>query len=110
MVERVRDGSPATRAGLRSGDVIVEFDGERVRGVRHFSRLVLETPPGRTVKSTISRNGARLTLDVTPEAGSRIAGLFAEISQEIERGLRTLPRDFDLTSTFAGGCRARRSA
>lgn len=95
LVENVREGSAAAQGGLRSGDVIVEFDGERVRGVRHFSRLVLETPPGRTVKGGIVRNGTRQTLDLTPEAGSRLSRLLPDISQEIERGLQSLPRDFD---------------
>lgn len=101
----VRDGSPAARAGVRSGDVIVAFDGERVRGVRHFSRLVLETPPGRTVQSEIVRDGARQTLAVTPEATEGpLARLLPEIRREIERGLRTLPPDLPLPPR---GARAR---
>src|SRR5687768_12640389 len=34
VIEEVRAGSPASRAGLMNGDIVVEFDGERVRGVR----------------------------------------------------------------------------
>jgi serine protease Do len=88
-----REGSPAARAGVRSGDIIVAFDGERIRGVRHFSRLVLETPPGRAVSSEIVRGGARQTLTITPEATEGLAGLMPEIQREIERGIRTLPPD-----------------
>jgi serine protease Do len=95
LVESVREGSPAARGGMRSGDIIVEFDGERVRGVRHFSRLVLETPPGRTVRGTIVRDRTRQTLDLAPEAGSPLSAMVPDISQEIERGIRSLPRDFD---------------
>jgi S1-C subfamily serine protease len=95
FVETVREGSPAARGGLRSGDIIASFDGERVRGVRHFSRLVLETPPGRTVKGGIIRDGTRQTVDLTPEAGSRLSAILPDIGLEIERGLRSLPRDFD---------------
>jgi S1-C subfamily serine protease len=47
----------------------VEFDGERVRSVAQFTRLVRETPPNRTVKTTLVREGTRQTLDITPEAG-----------------------------------------
>jgi len=92
---RVREESPAARAGMRSGDIIVSFDGERVRGVRHFSRLVLETPARRTVRSDIVREGARQTMTVTPEATERWSALGPAIRREVERGLRTLPRDFD---------------
>lgn len=102
----VQEGSPAARAGVRSGDVIATFDGERVRGVRHFSRLVLETPPGRAVESEIVRGGARQTLRVTPEpADGPLAGLLPEIRREIERGLRTLPPDLPMPPSR--GARAR---
>ena len=70
LVEEVREDSPAERAGLRKGDVITEFDGERVRGVRHLTRLVSETPDGRTVTATVVRDGTRVDLPVTPESGS----------------------------------------
>ena len=49
QVERVREDSPAEKAGIRAGDVITQFDGERVRSARQLSRLVAETPAGRSV-------------------------------------------------------------
>jgi len=71
MVEEVRADSPASKAGLKRGDIITEFGGERVRGVRHFLRLVTETPAGRAVKATIVRGGERQVLSVTPEMPDR---------------------------------------
>ena len=47
VIEEVSEDSPAARAGMKKGDIVVEFDGERVRGVRQFTRLVQETT-GRT--------------------------------------------------------------
>src|SRR5690349_13335730 len=44
-IREVRPDSPAEKAGLKRDDRIVVFDGERVRSVRQFSRLVQETPP-----------------------------------------------------------------
>jgi membrane-associated protease RseP (regulator of RpoE activity) len=70
VVEDVRAGSAAEKAGIKKGDVIAEFDGERVRGVRHLSRLVTETPDGRTVKAAVLREGKRVDLSVTPDSGS----------------------------------------
>jgi serine protease Do len=99
FVEDVRGDSPASRAGLRTGDVVVEFDGERVRSVRQFTRLVRETPPGRAVKATVVRGGSRQTLDVTPQE-SRQAMVLPDIGREIERGMRALPRDFDFNFDF----------
>jgi serine protease Do len=71
FVESVVAGTPAEKAGIKSGDVILEFDGERVRSVRGFTRLVSETPPQRTVKAVVLRDGARRTIDVTPESERR---------------------------------------
>ena len=68
FVQEVRPDSPAARAGVRSGDVIVTFDGERVRSAAHFARLVDETPEGRTVQTVVQRAGERVTMNVTPEA------------------------------------------
>jgi S1-C subfamily serine protease len=66
VVEEVQADSPAARAGLRRADIIVVFDGEQVRSVRQFSRLVQETPAGRTVKATIVRDGQRSDVQLTP--------------------------------------------
>ena len=87
LVDSVREGTPASRAGVKSGDVVIEFDGERPRSTRHFTRLVRETPPGRAVKMTIVRDGSRRTLDITPEATNRTGGF-------PDAALRALPRDF----------------
>jgi serine protease Do len=65
VVQDVRSDSPAAKAGIKAGDVIVSFDGERVRGARHFDRLVTETPAGRTVDATVMRAGAKVNLKVT---------------------------------------------
>lgn len=97
----VGENTPASRAGVRTGDVVVEFDGERIRSARQFARVVRETRPGRAVRVAVVRGGNRETLDVTPE--SREFGDFgAEISRQVERGLRSLPRDFDFDFNFNG--------
>jgi serine protease Do len=70
VVESVRDDSPAGRAGIRAGDVFVEFDGERVRSARQLSRLVDETPADRAVKAAVMRGGQRVELQITPEQGA----------------------------------------
>jgi serine protease Do len=70
VVEQVDSETPAAKAGLRAGDVVVAFDGERVRSARQLDRLVEETPPGRSVKMSIVRDTAKLDVDVTPESSS----------------------------------------
>jgi serine protease Do len=71
IVEEVATDSPAEKAGIRKGDVIVEFDGERVRSVRQLTRLVQETPAGRTVPAVLQREGQRTPVSVTPSDDGR---------------------------------------
>ena len=72
VIDDVTEDGPAAKAGLKRGDVVVEFDGERVRGTRQFTRLVQETPAGRKVATVVLRNGQRSTLTVEPREGSRM--------------------------------------
>jgi serine protease Do len=67
VIEEVTSGSPADKAGMKTGDAITEFDGERVRSTLQFTRLVRETPDGRSVPAVLSRGGQRLTVTVTPD-------------------------------------------
>ena len=67
-VSDVREDSPAAKAGIKAGDVVVEFDGERVRSARHLSRIVGETAAGRAVTAVVEREGRRVNLQVTPDA------------------------------------------
>ena len=68
-ITRVEENSPAEKAGLKPGDVVQEYNGQRVEGIEEFGRLVRETPPGREVKLRIGRNGTTQTL--TAVLGSR---------------------------------------
>lgn len=67
IVVSVIPDSPAAKAGFQKGDVILQFDGQRVRSVAQLHRLVEETPAGRTVKVEITRHGMLQTLQVTVE-------------------------------------------
>ena len=60
----VEEDSPASRAGLKSGDVVLEYNGQRVEGMEQFARFVRETPANRDAKLTISRDGNRQTVMV----------------------------------------------
>ena len=97
-VDEVTSDSAAEKAGLKAGDVVVEFDGERVRSARQFTRLVQETPDGRTVKIAVLRDGKRQTLDATPEARSFSWNMDVDgdrIRREIERGMQQIPQRFE---------------
>ena len=70
MVDEVEEDSPAAKAGLKKGDIVVEFDGERVRSVRQFTRLVGETPAGRQVAASVLRDGQRVSVNVATRESS----------------------------------------
>jgi serine protease Do len=61
-VRSVEEGSPADKAGIQEGDVIVGFDGEAVRSASQLARLVRETPPGRSVTVEVTRGGTKQKL------------------------------------------------
>jgi len=101
-IDEVNDDSPAEKAGIKAGDIVVDYDGERVRSARQFTRLVQETPEGRSVAIGIMRDGKKQTLNATPETGRMTWDFGPEVDRafrEAERGMREfhfeMPRDFD---------------
>ena len=67
MINSVRENSPAAKAGLKAGDIVVEVDGKPVKGEGDISRAVREKKQGE-VTLTVVRGGSRQTVKVTPEA------------------------------------------
>jgi serine protease Do len=74
IVRRVEPNSPAEKAGMKEGDVIVEFNKQAVIGVQQLTRLVRETPVGRTVDVKVRRNNSDQTFMVTTERASPYRG------------------------------------
>jgi len=102
IVESVNPNSPASAAGLRARDVIVEFDGERVRSALHLTRVVAETPVGRDVTFSVIRDGKKTEMHIKTEAGSwfdpRFGGILDSgqmrgLGQEIGRQARDMTRN-----------------
>ncbi len=65
LVSDVKPDGPAGKAGLKDGDVIVEFNGKSVPDSEHLKLQVAETKPGTTVPLKIIRDGQSKSLDVT---------------------------------------------
>jgi serine protease Do len=65
LVSQVFKETPADRAGIKQGDVILEFDGKKIEEPGDLPRTVASTPPGETVKVKIFREGNILTLETT---------------------------------------------
>ena len=64
-VLEVVKGSPAEKAGLREGDVILRFDVESVTSARKLLRLIEESAPEQNVRLTILRGGSEQQLSAT---------------------------------------------
>jgi serine protease Do len=84
-VKTVDEDGPSAKAGIKEGDVVLQFNNEPVEGVEQFIRMVRETPVGRQVKLTIWRNGATQTVTVT--VGERRGAVF-----QTPNGTWTMPQ------------------
>ncbi len=62
LVSSVSPGDPADRAGVKTGDIIVAFDGQPVKELNDLPRVVAATPPGKKIKLKIIRDGGEKTL------------------------------------------------
>jgi membrane-associated protease RseP (regulator of RpoE activity) len=92
-VEEVTKDSAAEKAGVKAGDVVVQFDGENVRSAAQLTRLVRETVAGRTVKMAVMRDGKRMDLDVAPAEADNVFNLAmaGERMPNIEKHLEIVP-------------------
>ncbi len=88
LVAEVMKGSPAHRAGLKAGDVIVGYNGKPVKNSSELRTLVGLTHPGTAIDLEIIRNGKRQTLKVTigeyPKEGWQKAAA-PELDQLLEK-------------------------
>ncbi|WP_372985823.1 DegQ family serine endoprotease [Marinobacter sp.] len=64
LVAEVMEGSPAEEAGLQSGDIVLEYDGDEVQFSSDLPPMVGRTPVGETARLTVLRGGEEVTLEV----------------------------------------------
>jgi serine protease Do len=93
LITDVPDG-PAKDAGLKAGDLIVDFDGQAVEDTRGLVRIVGDAPVGKTVRVVVQREGESLTLKVT--LGRR------EDAVAADNGSRTPSPDVPMETTVLG--------
>jgi serine protease Do len=91
LLQRVEEGGPGDKAGLRPGDVVVEFNGKPVTDNDHLVSMVVATRPGSTVPMTIVRDKKRQSVSIT----------IGELNLEEEQGRQTR-QDPDAEPTATG--------
>jgi serine protease Do len=65
LVAEVIADSPAEKAGIKRGDIILTFDGHEVDAINDLPRLVAATPAGKEVRMSVFRNGKTHELTAT---------------------------------------------
>lgn len=80
MVMSVAKKSPAEKAGLIRGDIIMELNGVKIKDPNHLRLMVAQTPPGKSIKVVILRNRSEKTMSI--EVGEQPKN-FAQVSEEL---------------------------
>ena len=62
----VREGSPAEKAGLKGGDIIIRFGGKAIKNVYDYTFALRDARAGVPVSVTVRRGGATRVLRVVP--------------------------------------------
>lgn len=101
LISEVSDNTPASRAGIKSGDVIVEFNGEKVKDVESFRFLVASTEVGKSVNIKLVRDGKEKTVTVkVGELPDETAAVKSEPDPGSELGLKVVAIGDPLTQAF----------
>jgi len=101
-VTRVMEKSPAEKAGLKQGDVVLTFRGREIDNIARLRTQIALTPPDTTVPIEIRRDGKKLTLDV--KIGDQATGVAEAVGGAYARkaGLvfQTLDKDLATRSGY----------
>jgi serine protease Do len=83
LITNVGEDTPAEKAGLKRGDVVVEFDGKKVTDPRQFRMLAADAEPGKKVDIEVMRDGKRKSLELkVGERPTELAANSAEADAE----------------------------
>ncbi len=64
LVASVAENSPSDKAGIKAGDIILEFDGQLIDQMRELPKIVAETDVGKKVKVKVWRNKREITKEI----------------------------------------------
>ena len=93
LVANVAPGSPAEKAGIKVGDVILSFDGTKVESMRNLPRMVARAVIGKTIDIDILRDEKKKTIKVT----------IAKLAQKKEKEKAEVKKSKEAEKTFLLG-------
>ncbi len=64
LISRIEEGSPAEKAGLKVGDMVISADGKRVQSIEDLIGLIQDKEKGSTIRLEILRDKKNMTVDV----------------------------------------------
>ena len=68
LINDVRPGGPAAKAGIKAGDVVVHLDGKDIKNIYDYTGALGSIKIGKPTKVTVMRKGKKVELQITPEA------------------------------------------
>ncbi|MCG9126459.1 trypsin-like peptidase domain-containing protein [Candidatus Poribacteria bacterium] len=103
IVNEVGKNSPAEKAGILNGDIIIEFNGKPVTGIDHLRFSVAETPVGTSVKIKVLRNGKvkQVTAKLKQRTKEALESLASRLESESEPAIIE-PEELPKSDSFAG--------
>jgi len=93
LIAQVTEDSPAQKAGLKQGDIIITYQGRKVESIGTFRNQVALTPPDTKTELTILRDGKRKILDVKigkQDKNMEVASGPAQSSDELGMTVQTI--------------------
>jgi len=104
VVEEVAEGSPGAKAGVKSGDVIVEFDGRAINSVSNFRNLVSASDAGKSYTLKFFRGGKAQEARIMPAPEKDVKFAFERSADRTPGlagfGLDVKPITADAASSF----------
>ena len=104
LVSDMIPGSPATKVGIKRGDVILSFDGKEIRNSHDLSYIVAAVPIGKKTSLEAIRNGQTIKLVITTEEmkeedADESPGLGSQAGLSLQALTPEIAKSFDLSRT-----------
>ena len=94
LISDVVKGSPAEKAGLKQGDIILAYDNKPIKTMTKFRNEIAMMPPGSTLTLTILRNGKKIQIAASTGSQSEEEVISAEVIQKLGLDVENLTPEF----------------